>query len=126
MARFSGASAAGAANATAATIAKNSAVEVSARGLEKESVFISVRQTFPEVGREDKRGRAEAGPDGGTDFQPRMDTDKNGRARGRGRLRRAATVWSAVTCHRFCAGDWSPSKFRARSFTRARLRWREP
>ena len=34
-------------------------------------------------------------------------------------------VWSAVTCHRLCTGDLSPSKFRARSNSRARQRWRE-
>ena len=39
---------------------------------------------------------------------------------------RAAAVWSAVTCHRFCAGDLSPSDFGARPATRACRRWREP
>ena len=34
--------------------------------------------------------------------------------------------WSAVTRHRFCAGDLSPSNFRAAPVTRARWRWREP
>ena len=34
--------------------------------------------------------------------------------------------WSAVTGHRFGAGDWSPSNFRAAPVTRARWRWREP
>ena len=43
------------------------------------------------------------------------------------RLRRAmAAVWSAVTGHRFRAGDLSPSQFRTRPITRARHRWREP
>ena len=39
---------------------------------------------------------------------------------------RGAAVWSAVTGHRSCASDWSPSSFRAPPVTRARLRWREP
>ena len=38
----------------------------------------------------------------------------------------ARRFWSAVTCHRFGAGDLSPSNFRAPPFTRACRRWREP
>ena len=34
-------------------------------------------------------------------------------------------IWSAVTCHRFGAGDLSPSNFRAAPVARACHRWRE-
>ena len=38
---------------------------------------------------------------------------------------RGPRLWSAVTCHRFCAGDLSPSSVCAAADRRARHRWRE-
>ena len=64
-----------------------------------------------------------------------MNTDRNGGLAGARGVRGeaegvrgdgAALIWSAVTGHRFCAGDLSPSNFCARSITSARHRWREP
>ena len=59
-----------------------------------------------------------------------MDTDGHGwGGAGRkvfGASTGTAAVWSAVTCPRFCAGDWSPWEFGAAPVALARWRWREP
>ncbi len=55
------------------------------------------------------------------------DGENDGRSSqgARGPARRAV-LWSAVTCHRFCAGDLSPSNRRTHPISHACPRWREP